>query len=122
MDGFESTRLIRAFEKIPIHQSSSSKLEAVPTAGEQTTESSDQMQAMVKADTQATGRPRSYIVALTGLASRRDRDEADTSGFDDFLTKPTPFNKIGALLKRLSEAKEARLSILHQGLLVPESS
>merc|ERR1712098_727126 len=50
-------------------------------------------------------RQNAYIVALTGLASRRDRDEADESGFDDFLTKPISFGKIGELLGRLSEEK-----------------
>jgi DNA-binding response OmpR family regulator len=48
---------------------------------------------------------RAYIVALTGLASRRDRNEAEESGFDDFLTKPISFGKIGELLARLSAEK-----------------
>ncbi len=48
----------------------------------------------------------SYIVALTGLASRRDRDEAVTSGFDDFMTKPISFGMIGDLLGRMSTSKE----------------
>jgi len=48
---------------------------------------------------------RAYAVALTGLASRRDRDEAELSGFDDFLTKPIAFGKIGELLSRLSKEK-----------------
>lgn len=43
-----------------------------------------------------------YIVALTGLASRRDRDKAVASGFDDFLTKPISFGMIGELLEQLS--------------------
>ena len=38
------------------------------------------------------------IVALTGLASRRDRDLAEECGFDDFLTKPISFKRIGELL------------------------
>jgi CheY-like chemotaxis protein len=49
---------------------------------------------------------RAYIVALTGLASRKDRDQAEESGFDDFLTKPISFAKIGELLKRVSVEKE----------------
>ena len=48
------------------------------------------------------GRNRAFIVALTGLASRRDRDQAEQSGFDDFLTKPMSFKRIGELLDRLS--------------------
>jgi len=42
---------------------------------------------------------RAYVVALTGLASRRDRDEAKASGFDDFLTKPVSFKKVGGLFR-----------------------
>jgi signal transduction histidine kinase/CheY-like chemotaxis protein len=45
---------------------------------------------------------KAYVVALTGLASRRDRDEAVSSGFDEFLTKPIGFGMIGELLGRLS--------------------
>lgn len=40
-----------------------------------------------------------YIVALTGLASDRDEDEALSAGVDDFLTKPLQFNKLLAILK-----------------------
>jgi DNA-binding response OmpR family regulator len=46
---------------------------------------------------------RAYIVALTGLASRRDRDLAEECGFDNFLTKPISFKRIGELLRGLSE-------------------
>lgn len=54
-----------------------------------------------------------YIVALTGLASRRDRNEAVTSGFDDFMTKPISFGMIGELLGRMSRCRgkvDGRLS------------
>ncbi|KFY25471.1 hypothetical protein V493_04610 [Pseudogymnoascus sp. VKM F-4281 (FW-2241)] len=46
------------------------------------------------------------IVALTGLASQRDRDEAERCGFDDFLTKPVSFRMIGRLLEGLSTGDE----------------
>jgi CheY-like chemotaxis protein len=49
------------------------------------------------------------IVALTGLATRKARDEAQASGFDDFLTKPISFSKIGELLRRMSKEKAAGL-------------
>ncbi|KFY88457.1 hypothetical protein V500_06345 [Pseudogymnoascus sp. VKM F-4518 (FW-2643)] len=45
---------------------------------------------------------RARIVALTGLASKRDREEAERCGFDDFLTKPVSFRLIGRLLEGLS--------------------
>lgn len=38
------------------------------------------------------------IIALTGLASGRDQDEAFTSGVDMFLTKPVAFKEVGRLL------------------------
>ena len=50
-----------------------------------------------------------FIVALTGLASRRDRDEAVTSGFDDFMTKPISFGMIGELLGKLSRSENRRM-------------
>lgn len=49
---------------------------------------------------------RAYVVALTGLASRKDRDLAVESGLDDFLTKPVSFVKIGEVLRRIVEVKE----------------
>jgi len=41
-----------------------------------------------------------YIVALTGLASDRDEDEAFAAGVDIFITKPVQFDKLSKLLKR----------------------
>lgn len=81
MDGFEATRFIRAFENTRSLQ-----------LGE------DEKVSMEKGKEK-----RAYIVALTGLASRRDRDLAEECGFDDFLTKPISFKRIGELLWGLSE-------------------
>ena len=39
-----------------------------------------------------------FIIALTGLASSRDQDEAFTSGVDLFMTKPVSFKEVGKLL------------------------
>lgn len=47
-----------------------------------------------------------YIVALTGLGAGRDRDEAVECGFDEFLTKPIPFQKIGRMLNERSRYLE----------------
>lgn len=41
----------------------------------------------------------SCIVALTGLASDRDEDEALSAGVDKFLTKPVQFNQLLGILK-----------------------
>lgn len=38
------------------------------------------------------------VIALTGLASSRDQNEAFTSGVDLFLTKPVSFKEVGKLL------------------------
>jgi CheY-like chemotaxis protein len=89
MDGFEATRVIRAYEGSIILKEESRMLDE-KAIGE--TNESDRGK-------------RAYIVALTGLASRRDRDIAHECGFDDFLTKPISFKRIGELLKRLDEEK-----------------
>jgi len=41
---------------------------------------------------------RALIIALTGLASAKDQDEAYKAGVDVFLTKPTRFGKLAELL------------------------
>jgi CheY-like chemotaxis protein len=94
MDGFEATRLIRSFERSLAHRSVSEDNEY---------EDGNVVDGMVEKEMS-----RAYIVALTGLASRRDRDEAVECGFDDYLTKPISFGKIGELLKRLSAEKGIR--------------
>lgn len=71
MDGFEATRKIRQYE-----------------TGQ-----------AAKREADNEPHPRSYIVALTGLGASRDREEATRCGFDDYLTKPIPFQKVGQLLK-----------------------
>jgi DNA-binding response OmpR family regulator len=38
------------------------------------------------------------IVALTGLASGRDRSEGFLAGFDIYMTKPVSFKDVGKLL------------------------
>jgi len=82
MDGFEATRFVRAYENTRSLQ-----------LGE------DEKVSMEKGKEEK----RAYIVALTGLASRRDRDLAEECGFDNFLTKPISFKRIGELLRGLSE-------------------
>ena len=71
MDGFTATRKIRRIE----HERSSAQ------------SSSDHLNP-------------AYIVALTGLASDRDEDEALAAGVDMFVTKPVQFDKLSKLLKQ----------------------
>ena len=103
MDGFEATRLIRAFERSVGRQTpfERSPIVEAEKAGDEKEMSSNSGEFGSERKVQVK-RERAYVVALTGLASRRDRDEADESGFDDFWTKPISFGKIGELLDRLS--------------------
>lgn len=110
MDGFEATRLIRSFERSFAHRSISEEagyfnLGAGNAVQEEDVEGNGEDGDMGKGSTRGRNRGRAYVVALTGLASRRDREEAESSGFDDFLTKPIAFGKIGDLLRRLSLEK-----------------
>lgn len=45
----------------------------------------------------------SVIIALTGLASQEDEDEAFEAGVDMFLTKPVQFPKLSNLLRQYEE-------------------
>ncbi|KAL9035589.1 MAG: hypothetical protein Q9180_004783 [Flavoplaca navasiana] len=68
MNGFESTRAIRDFERTRDH----SKYARPPKAA--------------------------LIIALTGLASGRDHGEAFACGVDLYMTKPVSFKEVGRLL------------------------
>ncbi|CAG8982727.1 hypothetical protein HYALB_00001008 [Hymenoscyphus albidus] len=88
MDGFEATRVIRRLES---------------DAGRSV--------AAEKSEGNGDSDRRAYIVALTGLGSRKDRDLAVESGLDDFMTKPVSFVKIGEVLRRIAGEKERRGSM-----------
>ena len=68
MNGFDSTRAIREFERTRDHF----KYARPPKAA--------------------------LIIALTGLASGRDQGEAFAAGVDLYLTKPVSFKEVGRLL------------------------
>lgn len=106
MDGFEATKIIRSFERSFAHRSSE-ELGSVETSLAEDNPSEDRGEKLVHRDAIEKGRHRAYVVALTGLGSRRDRDEAESSGFDNFLTKPVSFGTIGDLLQQLSAEKRA---------------
>jgi CheY-like chemotaxis protein len=124
MDGFEATRLIRTYERTTQHREFTAEtIEFNSTdnrdegaAQENGTIFGDGYNAEAHQDGKAYedrekvvraqgGSHHAYIVALTGLASRRDRDRAEECGFDEYLTKPISFSKIGELLERLSAGK-----------------
>ncbi|KAG4027518.1 hypothetical protein MFRU_029g00420 [Monilinia fructicola] len=103
MDGFEATRLIRGWEE---EQNQCVGLgELVEWGSGGCKEKEDGQGAKGKE------RVKAYVVAMTGLGSQKARDEADRSGFDDFMTKPVKLPKVGELLKRLSCEKAARLEL-----------
>jgi CheY-like chemotaxis protein len=81
MDGFTATREIRRIE----HERCSAQSSSNPITA--------------------------YIIALTGLASDRDEDEAFAAGVDRFVTKPVQFDKLSKLLKQ----QEAGNSLSGQG-------
>lgn len=92
MNGFEATRAIRQLERAR---------RAEPSLTEGLDGSDEQPQSSVIAKTQ-----KALIVALTGLASGRDQDEAFTSGVDLFMTKPVSFKEVGRLLDHWERARE----------------
>jgi CheY-like chemotaxis protein len=105
MDGFEATRIIRSFERSFAHLSVSEDIGVVDTLIEEDNLTEERSEKKEQGGSVKNGAHRAYVVALTGLASRRDRDEAEASGFDDFLTKPISFEKIESLLQELSIGK-----------------
>lgn len=105
MNGFEATRAIRSFEReFPRRSTAREEREMI----EDGRSGDNIIEAKNEVKNEAYGirgrrEGKAFIVALTGLGSKRDREEAEGSGFDDFLTKPVSFAKIGVLLTRLSE-------------------
>ncbi len=104
MDGFEATRLIRNYEKNEVFRSEQDMKSAI--VGDSKPVTKENECTAVISEPRSGVKSNAYIVALTGLGSHRDREKAKDSGFDDFLTKPISFAKIGELLKKLSEEKE----------------
>ncbi|TGO51750.1 hypothetical protein BCON_0155g00340 [Botryotinia convoluta] len=102
MDGFEATRLIRNWES-----ELCVGLDGLIAWGHGR-EKEREMEIEGKTYDELP-RGKAYVVAMTGLGSQKARDEADRSGFDDFMTKPVKLPKVGELLKRLSCEKAARL-------------
>jgi CheY-like chemotaxis protein len=54
---------------------------------------------------------RSLIIALTGLASSDDVDEAYQAGVDLFLTKPVPFKTVDRELEKWKD-REVKLATI----------
>ena len=109
MGGFEATRLIRSFERSFAHRSTAEDGVLMNTNSGEDTLNKDSVEIREQGDSAKMGVHRAYVVALTGLASQRDRDEAEACGFNNFLTKPLSFEKIVDLLEQLSTEKARML-------------
>lgn len=133
MDGFEATRQIRMLESLDIfakdfqQDGPSPLLGGEAIGGGEIVRNSDSLSGentsvelpgtgsgndnvTVIDNTPARNSHRAYIVALTGLGSSRDREEAAESGVDEFLTKPVGFARVGEILGRVSREKAGRLA------------
>lgn len=121
MDGFDSTIRIREYEgacrrsgeqdakdATATFRKDTQSLDTVLLSGVSDAVSETQTSSTTFAETlrkRTCADGKAYIVALTGLASGRDRDKAIEAGVDDFMTKPVQFGKVGALLKQMSVDK-----------------
>jgi CheY-like chemotaxis protein len=88
IDGFEASRRIRDLERQRHLQDR--RVQSSPSSSP---------------PLEPSKRKSALIVALTGLASAHDRDEALRSGVDLFLTKPVKFQKLGELLGRWEQGE-----------------
>jgi CheY-like chemotaxis protein len=91
MDGFQSTRHIRELEAQQQRKLHPAVMSNVDGTAAEVPPSSPVTQ------TTQQGQP-CTIIALTGLASTRDQNEAFMSGMDLYLTKPIPFKEVAKLL------------------------
>lgn len=66
-------------------------------------EATRQIRKMEAGYQRAPAAKKSVIIALTGLASQEDEDEAFNAGVDLFLTKPVRFPKLSNLLRQYKE-------------------
>ncbi|KZM26457.1 phosphorelay sensor kinase [Ascochyta rabiei] len=71
-------------------------------------EATRQIRKMEAGHERAPSAKNSVIVALTGLASQEDEDEAFSAGVDLFLTKPVQFAKLTKLLRQYEEGTLTR--------------
>ncbi|KAH8599507.1 hypothetical protein B0O99DRAFT_668831 [Bisporella sp. PMI_857] len=125
LDGFGATRQIRAIERARAKAISSTQQSSV-TANQTTPrkrgsisesssgstsgiESASTLAIAVDENKKLTmegGKAPALVIALTGLASSRDQNEAFTSGIDLFLTKPVAFKEVGKLLDNWEANRE----------------
>ncbi|KAI9672393.1 MAG: hypothetical protein M1817_003415 [Caeruleum heppii] len=97
MDGLAATRAIRAFER---RRATSTATGGAPSSSHSRSSStSPSATASPGAPLLSAPKP-ALIIAVTGLASSRDQNEAFASGIDLFMTKPVKFRELGEFLDR----------------------
>lgn len=62
---------------------------------------------------ESSGGKRSYIAALTGLVSDKDRHAAKSAGTDEYITKPAGLKNVRAVIER--RKLELKTSLLPDG-------
>jgi len=92
LDGFGATKQIRSIERSRRRTLSTSS----PLQSSQ--QSEDHVSSNRKGET--------LVIALTGLASGSDQQEAANVGIDIFLTKPVSFKEVGRLLDNWEANRE----------------
>ena len=101
LDGFGATRQIRAIE-----EARRRKVKELDGAIDEIIDKSGDVAGLEKLSVDVDGRTPALVIALTGLASSRDQNEAFTSGIDLFLTKPVAFREVGKLLDNWEANRE----------------
>lgn len=63
---------------------------------------------LIRAFEKQSGKRRCTILALTGLSSVSDQEEAKASGMDDFITKPISIATLRETIERWRQRQDAR--------------
>jgi CheY-like chemotaxis protein len=106
LDGFGATRQIRAIEAFRRKKAAENRASLAGVgAGEE-----GRGKENVRGEGVNEKQTSALIIALTGLASSRDQNEALASGIDLFLTKPVSFKEVGKMLDNweANRAKDGR--------------
>lgn len=108
LDGFGATSQIRALEKSrrlnQVTAAANSQLKNLDLVTEEGREA--ELGVPSPNEMVVRGIAPSLVIALTGLASGRDQQEAASVGIDIFLTKPVSFKEVGKLLENWEANRE----------------
>jgi CheY-like chemotaxis protein len=105
LDGFKATRQIRTIEKEREGRRADLLQQKLPASVSGIAGESPVGHHVAESCSNATSTP-ALVIALTGLASERDRTEAAMSGINLFLTKPAALKEVGKLLDDWESSRE----------------